>query len=66
MLIWASGGQPKRMIDSNINGWFPWLQILGGTMHLATNHNVENDISPGPRATGFLVRSLSSSAAQTP
>lgn len=44
VLIWASGGQPQWMLDSNINGWFLWLQILGGTLHLTAKHSVEDDI----------------------
>lgn len=44
VLIWASAGQPQWMLDSNINGWFLWLQILGGTLHLTAKHSVEDDI----------------------
>ncbi|MCJ2098921.1 hypothetical protein [Methylobacterium sp. E-046] len=44
VLIWSMAGQPQWMLDSNINGWFLWLQILGATLHLTAKHSVEDDI----------------------
>jgi hypothetical protein len=44
VLIWSMAGQPQWMIDSNVNGFFLWLQILGATLHLTAKHSVEDDI----------------------
>jgi hypothetical protein len=33
VLIWASGGQPQWMLDSNINGWF--LRLIDPRRHHA-------------------------------
>ena len=32
------------MLDSNINGWFLWLQILGGALHLTARNSVDHEV----------------------
>lgn len=44
VLIWSLSGQPQWMLDSNINGWFLWLQILGGTLHLTARNSVDDEV----------------------
>ena len=44
VLIWSMAGRPGWMLDSNVGGFFIWLQILGGTLHLTAHKSVEDEV----------------------
>lgn len=46
VLIWALAGRPDWMILSNINGFFIYINLIGGMLHLTAYNAIDGQIPP--------------------
>lgn len=44
LLLWRMAGQPAWMVNNDLNGFWLWLQIVGGILHVSAPRSIENEI----------------------